>query len=112
MNDRRVCVPLDTEGTIRGRLGQAHVAVTCRLTDQGVTEWTEHAVDWDNNYGVTVYGVHHPRVIKFLKKHDIDLVVGDEVCDTTKQTLSVLGIEVRDNVTRDPRQALEVVVAA
>jgi len=112
MNDQRVCLPLDTEGNIRGRLGQARTVVTCHLTDEGVAEWTEHSVDWDNDYGVTVHGVHHPRVVKFLRRNEIDLVMADEVCDSIKNTLAVLGIVLREKVTGDPRAAVGMLAAA
>jgi predicted Fe-Mo cluster-binding NifX family protein len=109
MNDMTVCIPLNADGTIHDRLGQAHTVALCHVVDGQVTDWTEHVVDWDTTYGVDVLGVHHPRVIRFLQGNSVNAVVADNVCDIMKSTLPTLGITVRSGVTGDAREALTAV---
>jgi predicted Fe-Mo cluster-binding NifX family protein len=105
MNDTTVCIPLNADGTIHERLGQANTVAICRVCDGQITDWTEHVVAWDTTYGVDVLGVHHPRVIRFLQGNNVTAVVADNVCDVIQTTLPVLGIQVHDHITGDARTA-------
>mgnify|MGYP006277404633 FL=1 len=99
MTEQRICIPVNADGTIQGRLGQAHAVATCTVDDSGVRDWVEHTVNWDWTYGVDVPGVNHPRVIRFLQAHQVDVVVADEICPGVERTLGVLGIDVRAHRT-------------
>lgn len=107
MNDMTVCIPLNADGTIHDRLGQANTVALCHVRDGEVTDWTEHVVEWDTTYGVDVLGVHHPRVIRFLQGNNVTAVVADNVCDIMQSTLPALGIEVHAHVTGDARTAVK-----
>jgi len=106
MTAHTVCVPLNADGTIHDRLGKARVVATCRVQGAKVSDWVEHTVRWDTTYGVDVLGVHHPRVIRFLKEHKVDVVVANNVCDIMKSTLPTLGIAVHSGHTGDARSAV------
>lgn len=112
MNDMTVCIPLNSDGTIHDRLGQANVVAICHVHDGQVSDWTEHVVEWDTTYGVDVLGVHHPRVIRFLQSNDVDTVVANNVCDIMQSTLPTLGITVHTDVTGDARTAVTAMVVA
>jgi predicted Fe-Mo cluster-binding NifX family protein len=112
MKDMTVCIPLNADGTIHDRLGQANKVAICHVHDGAVTDWTEHVVEWDTTYGVDVLGVHHPRVIRFLQGNNVNVVVADNVCDIMQSTLPTLGIEVRMHVTGDARQAADQLTVA
>lgn len=112
MSMHRVCIPLDLGGAVGGRCGQASSVITCVLNEGEISDWVEHHVAWDNNYGVDVPGVHHPRLVRFLTENKIDLVIADDVCPGVRRTLSVLGIDLREHVTGDPRDALRAELAA
>ncbi len=109
MNPQTVCIPLNADGTIHHRLGQANAVAICQVDGDEVTDWTEIVVDWDTTYGVDVLGVHHPRVIRFLQGHHVNAVVADNVCDIMKSTLPTLGVTVHAGVKGNAR---EVVAAA
>ncbi len=57
-------------------------------------------------------GVHHPRVIRFLKEHQVDTVVANNVCDIMKTTLPTLGIAVHPGYTGDARTVVGAAAAA
>ncbi|MBK9739836.1 MAG: hypothetical protein IPO93_10035 [Actinobacteria bacterium] len=105
-----VCVPLNSDGTIHNRLGQANVVAICHVHDGQVTDWDEHVVEWDTTYGVDVLGVHHPRVIRFLQDQHVTAVVADNVCDIMQSTLPTLGITVSTGHSGDARSAVEAAV--
>lgn len=106
MNAQTVCIPLNPDGTIHDRLGQANSVAICHVDGNSVTEWRQIVVDWDTTYGVDVLGVHHPRVIRFLQEHQVTAVVADNVCDIMKSTLPTLGITVHAGVTGDAREVV------
>lgn len=103
MNTQTVCIPLNADGTIHDRLGQANSVALCHVDGDTVTDWKEVVVEWDTTYGVDVLGVHHPRVIRFLQENKVDTVVADNVCDIMRTTLPTLGIAVHAGVTGDAR---------
>jgi len=106
MNDMTVCVPVNTDGTIHNRLGQAPIVATCHIHDGEVTDWTEHAVGWDQTYGVDVLGVHHPAVIRFMQDQHVNTVVADNVCDSMQTVLTKLGLTLQTGITGDARSAV------
>lgn len=105
MNTQTVCIPLNPDGTIHHRLGQANSVAICKVDGSDVTDWTEIVVDWDTTYGVDVPGVHHPRVIRFLQDHQVNAVIANNVCDIMQTTLPTLGIAVHSGVTGDAKAA-------
>lgn len=111
MSEHRICIPLDEQGMIHGRMGQAHSVATCTVDAQGVRDWTEHVVNWHWTYGVDIPGVNHPRVIRFLRAHDVDTVVADEVCPGMQRAFTSMGIEVHDHATGSAREAALVFAA-
>lgn len=102
----RACVPITADGDVCSRLAHAAVVATCVLSGDGITEWTEHAVGWDTTYGVTVRGLHHASVIRFLDSQGVTLVVADEVCDSVRNAMKLRGITLIDHATGDPRLAV------
>ena len=112
MSNQTVCIPLSPTGTVDGRLGQASAVVLCQVDDGDITRWQEVTVDWAQDYGVDVPGVHHPRVIRFLQSHQVTAVVADQVCEVMQETLPKLGIAVRSGFSGDPRSALVDALAA
>lgn len=101
-----VCVPMNTDGTVTPRLGQAPSVAICRVGGGQVEAWTEHPVAWDTTYGVDVLGVHHPRVIRFLREHKVDAVVADQVCESMQSVLDSLDIRLYPGLTGDAHAAV------
>lgn len=94
MRTATICIPLDAQGRVAPRLGQARAVATCRIDDGVVSKWTEHPVGWDNTYGVDVLGVHHPRVVRFMVDHEITDVIADAVCESVKRALASSDVSV------------------
>ena len=107
-----VCVPLNPDGTIHDRLGQANSVALCNVIDGEVTDWSVHVVGWDTTYGIDGLGVHHPRVIRFLQENAVTTVVADNVCDIMKATLPTIGVTVHSGVTGDAREGVASALAA
>jgi predicted Fe-Mo cluster-binding NifX family protein len=107
-----VCVPLNTDGTLTPRLGQAPRVAVCRVDAGAVSDWTEHAVAWDTTYGVDVLGVHHPRVVRFLRDQQVDTVVAADVCESMQQVLGSIGVTVRTGYAGDARTAVQAAMEA
>jgi predicted Fe-Mo cluster-binding NifX family protein len=112
MDTMTICVPLNPDGTVHDRLGQANTVAICQVSNGVVTDWTEHVVGWDATYGIETLGVHHPRVIRFLQQQHVDAVVADHLCDVMQTTLPKLGIAVHLGVTGDARGAVTVATRA
>jgi predicted Fe-Mo cluster-binding NifX family protein len=106
MNDMTIAIPVTAEGTVFERLGKAPLVATCVLRDGTVTDWTEHAVGWDQTYGVDVMGNHHARVMRFMKEHGVTTVVAADVCDSMRRALQAQGVIVHDGRTGDARAAV------
>ena len=111
MNAQVICVPLNPDGSIHDRLGQARTVALCKVTGDQVAEWTEHLVEWDTTYGVDVMGAHHPRLIRFMQEQHVDAVVADNVCDVIQRSLPHVGVTVHDGFTGDARTAVAALVA-
>ena len=101
-----VCVPLETTGTVAPVLGKAGHVATARVDNGTITDWTEYPVAWDTTYGVDVPGVHHPRVVRFMRDHEVTAVVADGVCDSMQTVLASIGVEVRTGHRGDARAAV------
>lgn len=107
MRTATICVPLDANGAVAPRLGQAPMVAVCRLDGGVVSDWTEHTVRWDSTYGVDVPGVHHPRVVRFMLDHAISDVVADAVCDSVQRALDANGVQVHMSHLGDARRAVD-----
>ena len=105
-----VCVPMNPDATVTPRLGQAPRVAVCRIDAGQVESWAEHPVEWDTTYGVDVLGVHHPRVIRFLRDNDVEVVVADQVCDSMQSVLDSLDIRLYTGLTGDAHAAVASVV--
>jgi predicted Fe-Mo cluster-binding NifX family protein len=101
-----VCVPLNPDGTLTPRLGQAPKVAICRVDQGTISDWTEFPVEWDTTYGVDVLGVHHPRVVRFMRDHQVDTVVAASVCESMQQVLSSIDVTVRTGFDGDARAAV------
>lgn len=100
-----LCIPMNLDGTIHDRLGSAPVVATCGIRDGQIVDWTEHPVEWDRTYGVDVPGVHHPRLIRFMRDQGVTDVVADDVCESVQRVMATMGIAAHLHVTGDARTA-------
>jgi predicted Fe-Mo cluster-binding NifX family protein len=106
MNAITIAIPVTTDGAVFERLAKAPVAVTCVLRDGQIVDWTEHAVGWDQTYGVDVMGNHHARVMRFMQEHDVTDVVAADVCDNMRRSLEAKGVVLHADFAGDARTAV------
>ena len=74
--------------------------------DGEVVDWTEHAVGWDQTYGVDVMGNHHARVMRFMQDKDVSDVVAADVCDNMRRSLEAKGVTLHVDFAGDARAAV------
>ncbi|PID53569.1 MAG: hypothetical protein CSA58_03620 [Micrococcales bacterium] len=86
-----VAVDGDLVGRRWGRAARVAVAV---VAGEEITAWTEHDVRWDEAHDSGTEGAHHARVVRFLKEHEIQMVVVDHVGQGMENTLNKLGLTV------------------
>lgn len=106
MNDMTIAIPVTAEGAVFERLGKAPFVATCVLRDGEVTGWTEHAVGWDQTYGVDVMGNHHARVMRFMQDNEVTDVVAADVCDNMRRSLEAKGVSLHADHAGDARAAV------
>lgn len=110
MNATTIAIPLTLDGAVFDRLAKAPLAATCVLRDGEIADWTEHAVGWDQTYGVDVMGNHHARVMRFMKDQGVTTVVAADVCDNMRRSLEAQGVVVYDGQKGDARVAVTTVL--
>jgi predicted Fe-Mo cluster-binding NifX family protein len=106
MNDLTIAIPVATDGAVFERLAKAPLVVTCVLRDGEVADWTEHAVGWDQTYGVDVMGNHHARVMRFMETNAVTDVVAADVCDNMRRSLAAKGVTLHADQSGDARTAV------
>jgi predicted Fe-Mo cluster-binding NifX family protein len=106
MNDMTIAIPVTTDGAVFERLAKAPIMATCVLRNGEVAEWTEHAVGWDQTYGVDVMGNHHARVMRFMQDNAVTDVVAADVCDNMRRSLESKGVHLFADQAGDARTAV------
>lgn len=106
MTDMTIAIPVTAEGAVFERLAKAPLVATCVLRDGEIADWTEHAVGWDQTYGVDVMGNHHARVMRFMQDTMVTDVVAADVCDNMRRSLAAKGVTLHADHTGDARAAV------
>lgn len=106
MNAITIAIPITVDGAVFERLAKAPLVATCVLRDGEVVDWTEHAVGWDQTYGVDVMGNHHARVMRFMQEHNVTDVVAADVCDNMRRSLEAKDVTLHADFAGDARAAV------
>lgn len=112
MTDMTIAIPVTADGAVFSRLGKAPIIATCDMRDGEISGWTEHAVGWDQTYGVDVMGAHHARVMRFVQDHEVTTVVAADVCDNMRRSLAAKGVTVHSDQSGDARAAVRALLVA
>lgn len=111
MSTVNVCVAVAADGSIDPRWGRAdRVAIAC-VEDGQVVRWEEIQVSWGALHDQGAEGLHHARVVTFLRDHDVQLVVAAHMGEGMRHTLEKLGLPVELGHTGDARSAVLAVAA-
>ena len=101
-----VCVAVAADGSIDPRWGRADRVAVARVDDGQIVRWEEIQVSWGALHDQGSEGLHHARVVTFLREHQVQAVVAAHVGDGMRHTLAKLGLRVELGRTGDARAAV------
>jgi predicted Fe-Mo cluster-binding NifX family protein len=101
----RACVTVEADEVGRG-WGRAERVAIAEVVDAAITSWSEHEVRWGDLHDSGTEGAHHARVVRFLREHEIDLVVVTNMGEDQHRMLTKMGIRVVLGATGDARAAV------
>ncbi|MCL2466354.1 MAG: NifB/NifX family molybdenum-iron cluster-binding protein [Micrococcales bacterium] len=104
--DSPVVVAVNLAGTDVGAgLGRAHTLAVAHVVGGQVTRWSEHEVGWDVLHDQGPPGTHHARIVRFVRDHEVAVVVTGHIGPPMHHTLDKLGCAVVVGATGDARAA-------
>ncbi len=101
-----IAVPVDPDGSVGHSWGKAEVVAVVTVSDGHVERWVTHEVGWDLAHDSGTHGSHHARVIRFLRDHDVQVVLVRHVGEGMRRMLTSAGIDLREGVGGDARTAV------
>jgi predicted Fe-Mo cluster-binding NifX family protein len=101
-----VCTTLGRDGAVGGGLGRASQVAVAVVDDGQVSSWEEYDVGWDQLHDQGTEGAHHARIVKFLREHDVDVVVAAGIGPGMQRTLGSMGVRAVSGVTGDAGEAV------
>ena len=102
----RVCVPVTADGTIDPRWGRADRVALAEVDAGQIVSWTEIEVSWGTLHDQGAEGVHHARVVRFLREHNVQTAIAGHMGEGMRHTLAKMGLRVRLGSTGDARAAV------
>ena len=102
----RVCVPVTADGTIDPRWGRADRVALAEVDAGQIVSWTEIEVSWGTLHDQGAEGVHHARVVRFLREHSVQTVIAGHMGEGMRHTLAKMGLRVQLGITGDARAAV------
>ncbi len=106
-----VCVPLDDDGVVDPRWGRAARVALATVEGDTTSDWRELDVTWDSLHDAGTEGAHHARVARFLRDHQVDVVVAHHMGGGMSRMLETMHIAVRLGAVGDARRAVLSAVA-
>lgn len=107
-----VCTTLAAEGGVGGGLGRARRVAVASVREGQLASWEEFEVGWDDLHDQGTEGAHHARIVRFLRDHDVELVVASHIGPGMQRTLGSMGVRTALGATGDARQAVTRAAAA
>ena len=101
-----IAAAVDPDGRVGHSWGKAQSVVVATVVDDQVGDWRPYEVSWDLLHDEGTPGAHHARVGTFLKTHEVDMVLVDHIGDGMRRMLSSMGVELREGITGDAREAM------
>jgi predicted Fe-Mo cluster-binding NifX family protein len=100
-----VCVPLTGDGSVDPSWGRAHRVAVATVTDDGIDDWHEIDVGWDELHDSGSEGSHHARIARFLRERQVDTVVARDMGPAMAHMLEKMALTVQLGATGDARAA-------
>lgn len=107
-----VCIPVASDGRTGPHWGRASRVALATVEDGQITEWQEIEVGWDTAHDQGTEGSHHARIARFLRDHEVEVVVANHVGPGMRRMLSTMGIPTVLDAHGDAREAVEDAAAA
>lgn len=108
-----VVIAINLDGTtVASGWGKAHTVAIATVTDGQITDWSEHAVGWDELHGQGSEGQHHARIVRFVREQGAKIVVTGHMGPPMHNTMTKLGCKILLGVDGDARSAALAAVAA
>ncbi len=99
------CVTVQS-GDVGGGWGKARSVALATVVDGEVTDWREIDVRWDIAHDEGTEGSHHARIVRFLREHDVEVVIAGHMGPPMQNTLAKLGIRTVIGASGDARAAV------
>lgn len=93
-------------GEVGGGLGRASRVAVASVTEGSIASWEEVEVGWDRLHGEGTEGAHHARIVRFLRDHDVQLVLASHIGPGMQRTLSSMGVGIAVGAHGDARRAV------
>ena len=90
-----VCVPVTGDGLLGPSWGRAERVAVATVSEDGIGDWQEFEVGWDNLHDAGTEGSHHARIARFLLDHHIQAVAAHHMGPAMVNMLSKMGLTVR-----------------
>ena len=87
-----IATPVTATGQSAAAWGKAHWIGVATVEDGAVTAWQVREVAWDVSHDEGTHGSHHARIVRFLKEHDIAVVVVDHMGPGMVQVMETMKI--------------------
>ncbi len=107
-----VCIPVSADRQMGHSWGKASRVAIVTVTDGAITDWTEHAVAWDESHDAGGPGSHHARVVRFLLDQHVTTVIAEHMGPPMANTLGKMGLDTHIGVSGDAEAAVLAVATA
>lgn len=101
-----VMTTLGQGGSVGGGLGRASHVALAAVGGGEITSWEEHEVAWDRLHDEGSEGSHHARIVRFLRDHDVEVVVAKGIGEGMQRVLGTMGIRPVVGAQGDARDAV------
>jgi predicted Fe-Mo cluster-binding NifX family protein len=102
-----IAVATDPAGNVGHSWGKARTVAVAHITHGRIERWDEFDVGWDQSHDSGTHGSHHATVARFLKEHEVTVVLVNRVGDGMARMLHTMGVRTDSGVTGDARAAVE-----
>jgi predicted Fe-Mo cluster-binding NifX family protein len=100
-----ICIPVTAEGLVDPRWGRADRVAVASVSDAAIDGWQDFDVGWGRLHDSGPEGAHHARIARFLREHDVRVVVADHMGPPMENMLRKMGIEVHLGAAGSAREA-------
>jgi len=101
-----ICTPVTIEGMVDPRWGRADWVAVAEVVDGEIASWEQVEVSWSRLHDEGTPGSHHARVVTFLRDHEVEAVVANQMGGGMVRTLDTMGLPVLVGAAGDARSAV------